>query len=337
MNEVNDLAGGNVTLEAVHVETEGFGPGHEVVDALDADLEFAAPHGDQDNPQLLGTRQLEFLEQWAADWEGQSMKLALSQSPFSQSTTHSGANFDLLRWDQDSNGWPKPGRDRAVHQLRKAFAPHLSGDQHLGLSLKHGVDEYDDAIYSFAGPSMLNIFPRIWDPLNTESGKGDREVSPLGQYQDKHNNLLTVMAVANPEVYYQDQEVADMPPKDDLGIGYGIVRVNTRERQYSFEAWPANVNPLDEDAKPFDNWPITFEQTENDGRVPTGFLTPRIAAVAEPVVKVFKESNNELEYARRYTTSTVDLPVFDNQALYRVILSDPSTGYHEEFLNQRAQ
>ncbi|MFT4726724.1 MAG: alkaline phosphatase D [Granulosicoccus sp.] len=201
------------------------------------------------------------------------MKIALSQSPFSQSTTHSGDNFDLIGWDQDSKDWPKPGRDQAVHQLRKAFAPHLSGDQHLGLSLKHDVDEYNDAVYSFAAPSMLNIFPRIWDPLNQSDGRGDREINPLGQYTDKHNNLLTVLAVANPEVYYQTFEPADKPSKNDLGIGYGIVRVNTRDRQYSFEAWPADINPLDAQARPYENWPVTFEQEDNDGRVPEGFFT----------------------------------------------------------------
>jgi alkaline phosphatase D len=84
-----------------------------------------APHAIQDDLKLLGNRQLDFLEQWAADWEGQSMKIALSQSPFSQSTTHSGEQFNVIRRDQDSNGWLKPGRDRAVNHLRKAFAPHL--------------------------------------------------------------------------------------------------------------------------------------------------------------------------------------------------------------------
>lgn len=296
-----------------------------------------APHANQDNPQLLGNRQLDFLEYWAADWEGQSMKIALSQSPFSQSTTHSGEHFDLIGKDQDSNGWPKPGRDRAVQQLRKAFAPHLSGDQHLGLTLKHGLDEYDDAVYSFAAPSMLNIFPRIWDPLNTSDGIGNRDNDPLGQYTDKHSNLLTILAVANPEVYYQSSEPEDTPSKNDLGIGYGIVRINTRDRMYSFEAWPANVDPLADNAKPYENWPVTVNQTDNDGRQAIGFLPPRVAAEAEPVVQVFSETDNLLVYARRYPSAMIDLPVFDSTTSYRVVLSNPATGYREVFINQRIQ
>jgi hypothetical protein len=44
-----------------------------------------------------------------------------------------------------------------------------------------------------------------------------------------------------------------------------------------------------------------------------------------------------LEYARRYSTSAVVLPVFDRETFYRVVLSNPATGYSEEFVNQQAQ
>jgi hypothetical protein len=94
---------------------------------------------------------------------------------------------------------------------------------------------------------------------------------------------------------------------------------------------------LNADAKPYENWPVTFDQADNDGRVPEGFLMPRIAAVLEPVVQVFKEPNIVLEYARRYSKATVALPVFGRAASYRVVLSNPATGYREEFINQRAQ
>jgi len=73
----------------------------------------------------------------------------------------------------DANGWPKVGRDAAVRALRRASAPHITGDQHLGMTLRHGIESPGDAVYSFAGPSMLNIFPRIWDPENAEAGPGD--------------------------------------------------------------------------------------------------------------------------------------------------------------------
>ena len=33
--------------------------------------------------------------------------------------------------DFDANGWPQTGRNRALRAMRKAFAFHIAGDQHL--------------------------------------------------------------------------------------------------------------------------------------------------------------------------------------------------------------
>lgn len=295
------------------------------------------PHSSQTPRQLLGDKQHAFLENWAADWQGHSLKLAVSQSPFSQSTTHSGKDFNRIALDQDSNGWPKAGRDAAVHALRKAFAPHIAGDQHLGMTLKHGIALPGDAVYSFAGPSMLNIFPRIWDPVNTENGPGDKSSRYRGDYTDAHGNLISVLAAANPEIYYRPLPTVDTPSKNDLGIGYGIVRLSKHSGEYTFEAWPANTNPSDADAAPYPHWPITVSQQDNDGRVPTGYLPTRQAAVEQPVVQLFSEADNQLIYARRYPGPQVTLPVFDNQASYRVVLSEPESGYRELFEGQRAR
>ncbi|MFK8076491.1 MAG: hypothetical protein AB8B84_07885 [Granulosicoccus sp.] len=289
-----------------------------------------------EDQQLLGDRQHRFLESWAEDWTGQSMKLAVSQSPFSQSTTHSGQQFKKMKRDWDSNGWPKAGRDQAVSLLRKAFAPHISGDQHLGLSLKHGVANQDDAVYEFAGPSMLNIFPRVWDPLNEEDGPGDEDLNNLGAYRDIHGNLITVLAAANPSVYYDGYDTSGKVDKNSLGIGYGMVRVNKPNRQFTFEAWAANTSPSDITATPYPGWPITIDQTANDGRIPSGFLIPRVAATAEPIVKVFNELDSSLIYARRYSSPIVDLPVYDSSLSYRVQLLDDN-GYFEEFTGQLPQ
>lgn len=295
------------------------------------------PESTQQPRQLLGSDQLAFLEQWAADWRGQSMKLAVSQSPFSQSTTHAGQHFTRINRDQDSNGWPKQGRDDAVTLLRKAYAPHIAGDQHLGMSLKHGIEAPDDAVYSFAGPSMLNIFPRVWDPANQADGPGDRQSSRLGRHTDAHGNFINVLAVANPDVYYKPVAAQPVPSKNELGIGYGIVRINKALRQYTFEAWPANVAPDAVNATPYSGWPFTVDQMANDGRIPVGYLVPRQAPVAEPVIQVFNEKDASLVYARRSSTPAVVLPVFDSTTTYRVVLSDPSTGYREQFEQQTVQ
>jgi len=295
------------------------------------------PHSSQVPRQLLGERQLDFLENWAQDWNGQDMKLAFSQSPFAQSSTHSGANFNRNLLDRDSNGWPKAGRDRAVRQLRKAFAPHITGDQHLGMTLKHGVEFANDAVYSFSGPSMLNVFPRAWDPGNDNDGRGKANDEYRGVHIDEHSNIISVIAAANPPSYFSDYDQTKVVSKNDLGIGYGIVRVRKVERKYVFEAWPANEDPRQPLAAPYEHWPVVVDQLDNDGRTPVGFLTARNTLVNTPVVSVFKESDNTLLYARRYPSAQVELPIYDADDSYRVELTDDSGTYRETFSGQTMQ
>jgi len=282
---------------------------------------------------LLGERQLSFLDAWSKDWENQKLKLVVSQSPFAQSTTHSGADSTPNNLDKDSNGWPKSGRDKAVAAMRRASAPHINGDQHLGMSIKHGVLHHGDAVHSFSGPSMLNIYPRIWDPHNPESGPGDSSAGYAGEYKDAHGNLMTVLAVANPDVYYLPNTQKSRQ-KDQLGIGYGIVRMNKPQRTYEFAAWPASVQPLTSSASPYRGWPILVAQSDNDGRKPVAYLQQRIAPVEEAVVSVVNEQTQELIYARRYSSSIIDLPIFDASSSYTVEISDTATGYREVFTNQ---
>ena len=44
--------------------------------------------------------------------------------------------------DMDSNGWPPAGRKRALEAMRKGFAIHLAGDQHLASTIQYGVDGF---------------------------------------------------------------------------------------------------------------------------------------------------------------------------------------------------
>jgi hypothetical protein len=282
---------------------------------------------------LLGERQHVFLDDWARNWQGQQMKLAFSQSPFSQSTTHSGASFKRILTDRDSNGWPREGRDRAVRALQRVGAPHIAGDQHLGMLLRHGVDAADDAVFSFAGPSMLNIFPRIWDPLNDSDGPGVTGSPYTGTYTDAHGNLITVIAAANPAVYYRPVDMQTHARKDDLGIGYGIVTIDKSDHSFTFAAWPANRDPALQ-AQPYEGWPVTVSQADNDGRIPTGYLPPRQASVPQPLVVVEDERDDTLVYARRSATPGVSLPVYDSTTSYRVTLSDPEGAYRQQWVNQ---
>ena len=64
--------------------------------------------------------------------------------------------------DMDSDGWSGHGRDEAVRAIRKCFALHIAGDQHLASTIHYGVEEYGDSGFAFAGPALNNVWPRRW-------------------------------------------------------------------------------------------------------------------------------------------------------------------------------
>ena len=71
---------------------------------------------------------------------------------------------DKLAVDMDSNGWPQARRDEVLRLLRRCSAFHIAGDQHLATVVRHGIDAFGDAGYSFTGPALNNIWPRRWWP-----------------------------------------------------------------------------------------------------------------------------------------------------------------------------
>src|SRR5699024_10475683 len=168
---------------------------------------------------LLGDRQLAFLEQWAGDWSrGAQMKAVLSQSPFCGAhTMEKGATHDrnvprqpipprgaypsgdAPARDMDTNGWPQKGRDEALRLIRRGFALHMAGDQHLGSVIRYGVEEHGDAGFVFTGPALNNIWPRRWWP-SVDTGHRPLVGRPkyTGDFKDAFGNRLTVLAAANP-------------------------------------------------------------------------------------------------------------------------------------------
>ncbi|MCP4415953.1 MAG: twin-arginine translocation pathway signal protein, partial [Chloroflexi bacterium] len=130
----------------------------------------AAKEGDVAGALLLGERQLKFLDDWSADWTNKTwMKVVLSQTIFANVATlpkeksSSDAVVPSLKifktgeyppddvpvQDMDSNGWPQTGRNKALRAIRKGFAFHLAGDQHLGSFVQYGVDQWHDAGFAF--------------------------------------------------------------------------------------------------------------------------------------------------------------------------------------------
>jgi len=254
---------------------------------------------------LLGERQHAFLDAWGQDWTGAQMKVALSQTIFCGGAHIHGKVGGRLHADLDSNGWPQTGRDRAIHALRKCFALHFAGDQHLATIFQHGVNTFRDGIYSFCVPSIANLYLRWWDPL--EEGENREEGMPphLGDHRDGFGNLLTCWAVANPEPGGSGGKLTTR------AAGFGVVRLNKAERTITMECWPRNVDVSDPAARMYPGWPRTIEQTDNYGRAPVAYLpTIRVSGAEDPVVKVVDEASGDWIYCLRINGTSFRPKVF---------------------------
>lgn len=245
--------------------------------------------------QLLGSRQERFLQTWTQDWTGAQMKAVLSQTAFCGAVhMHGGPNARLLA-DLDCNGWPQTARNRALREIRRAWAVHLCGDQHLAVVVKHGIDQFGDAPYGFTSPALVNtIYGRWWHPLDEKPGPNPVPNSPLpwtGDFRDGLGNRISMLAYANPPDIQDERQRAD---------GYGIVRFHKQSRRVTFECWPRFADAKQGDAAQFPGWPITVEMPDNDGRQIAGHLPELVFENAEnPVVQVVAESDGEVLYTVR--------------------------------------
>jgi len=300
-----------------------------------------AADGDVPGAVLLGERQLAFLREWAADWSGGvCMKAALSQTIFSNvatlpETAESDAVVPGLKRlppggyaandrpvaDADSNGWPQSGRNRALRELRRAFAVHIAGDQHLGSTIQYGVDDWGDAGFAICVPSIANFFPRRWYPSVPARKPLPGAQRYAGDFLDGFGNRMTVLAVSNPVI--SGREPAAL---HDGAPGFGIVRFDKDERTITFACRPRSSDPADPgNNDPYPGWPITVRQRDNYGRRPQGFLPEiRVTGMTDPVVGVIDETRDETVYTLRIRGRSFRPMVF-REGRYRVIVGEPGT------------
>jgi hypothetical protein len=295
-----------------------------------------------DNPyaDLLGSRQMKFLDEWVSDWENTDIKVAVSQTIFADVSTYPDSFIidagtpQLLPLpqgvipkdykkakDMDSNGWPQTGRNDALRVLRKGFAFMIGGDQHLGSIVHHGIDEWEDAGYSFCVPSIANLWPRRWFP--SEPGQNHQPGMPLytGRYFDGFGNRITVEAVSNP--YISGKEPAQL---FDRAPGYGIIRLNKKTQEITMECWPRFTDPESPDAKQYPGWPVTIQIEDNYGRQSRLWL-PLIQTSGlyfPPVIQVIDEESNEIIYTIRAKNSSYQPKVF-KPGTYTVVIGEPGT------------
>jgi hypothetical protein len=253
---------------------------------------------DVDGAVLLGKRQLKFLDQWSQDWADAKMKVALSATIFCGGAhIHGGAN-GRLHADMDSNGWPQSGRNRALSALRKAFAFHLAGDQHLATIFHHGIDEFRDAIWSFCVPSIANLYLRWWEPLKPGANREANSPEYTGDHLDGFANKVTNYAAANPEKKPAGNVL------NTRSAGFGIVRLNTAKRTITMECWPRNVDITDPKTSQYPGWPKTISQFDNYNPSSWGKAGEITFNVADPVVQLIDEYTMQVLYTVRVKGKT---------------------------------
>ncbi|MGB4741839.1 MAG: hypothetical protein WBH50_26895, partial [Fuerstiella sp.] len=188
---------------------------------------------------------------------------------------------------------PQSGRNRALAVLRKAFAFHIAGDQHLATIFHHGIEEYRDAVWSFCVPSIANLYLRWWEPLQPGENREPGSPEYTGDQLDGFANKVTNYAAANPE----------KKPAGNLlntrAAGYGIVRLNTKTRQITMECWPRNVDITDPAAQQYPGWPRTISQFDNYNPPSWGKLGELTFDVESPVVQLVDAATNEILYTVR--------------------------------------
>lgn len=320
---------------------KGLLPNAQITNGWPASSDYnAAAESDAPGAVLLGERQLKFLQDWADDWSGGTwMKVVLSQTIFANVATlpegvSSGAVTPRLpilepgqyapnEWrvhDHDSNGWPQSGRNRALREMRKAFAVHIAGDQHLGSTIQYGIDKWRDAGFALCVPAVSNIWPRRWYPPEPGLNQEPNALGYTGDYKDGFGNLMTVHAVSNPSL--TGRQPVNLY---DRATGFGLVRFQRSTRDVTIECWPRLPQLFQDNGGQYPGWPVKFNQLDNYGPEPVEFLpTFSITNLDNPVFQIIDESNNEILYTLRINGAQFRPKVF-KKGNYTVKIGEPDT------------
>ena len=196
--------------------------------------EFDTRALDREDLTLLGKRQLDFLKDWGSS--STKLKAVLSQSPYCQP-------HHLMVADFDSNGWPQSGRKRALEVIRDANAIMVHGDLHFSTLVQQGIDDWEDAGWSYTLPAVSTAMHRAWRPKVDGQNRQPGAPDYTGRFLDGWKNKITIWAAANPHTFLieDDFEGDGRPLLDymrDGGLGYGIVRFKKGEDSVTFESWP---------------------------------------------------------------------------------------------------
>lgn len=296
------------------------------------DSNFDPKTADIQGAELLGERQMKFLNEWAGDWRGAEMKAVLSQTIFTAMATTHGGNRERLVADYDTNAWPQAQRNAALRLMRKVFAVHLAGDQHLPAVVHYGIDEHRDGPVAFAGPAVNVGYPRWWEPTKPGGNRAPGAPEITGDFTDHFGLPLTVMAVANGAIKPSGTVMEMMEQK---ASGLGLARFDKPNRKITFECWPFLADPIKEGTQ-FPGWPVAINMTDNYGRKATAWLPKiQVSGILNPVVEVIREDGGELIHAQRIVGTEYQPGVFESGE-YIVRISEPESGKRKELKGIRA-
>jgi alkaline phosphatase D len=161
------------------------------------------------------------------------------------------------RRDFDSNGAPVRARRKAIRLIKQARALVLSGDQHLGTLVRHGVDTFTDGPVQYTAPAAGTAWQRWFEPARAlPNARGPN----TGDFTDGFGNRFRVLAVANPRITLAqvravkgNNRIGDRELKRE---GYGIVTVDKLREEFVIECWPWQQDPTAGDAQQYPGWPF---------------------------------------------------------------------------------
>ncbi|WP_017930697.1 alkaline phosphatase D family protein [Robiginitomaculum antarcticum] len=285
------------------------------------DPNFDPKSVDLPGAQLLGERQLNFLESWATDWHGADMKAVFSATVFNSMATTHGRKYERLVGDYDSNAWPQTPRNKAVEKLRKGFAFNIAGDQHLPAVIQYGLESHRNGSFAFAGPAVNVGYPRLFEPLVPPSKVYDPAQPITGDYMDNFGLPMTVIAFNNGSKKPRENKLLKL---EDRGSGLGIVKFNKPEQSITVQCWSMLSDPA-KDAQ-FNSFPVTVKMMDSFVPDNAGYLPPiTVKGASKPVFQLVDAATKDIIYTVRSQKPTFR-PMADSTGTYQVVVSDPETG-----------
>ncbi len=269
---------------------------------------------DKPGVEMLGSRQLKFLNDWKMNWEGINMKVLLSQTVFANIATHHGGLEEYLYGDLDSGGWPKTGRDEVIKLMRSIGAFHINGDQHLPSIMQYGLTDYRDAGWSFCTPAIAVMYLRWFLPDELGQPVVDRpehNYPNTGKYTDAFGNKNYVYAIGNPGKITVDKD-SRYTHAQIRSSGFGMVTFDQQSRDIDIDAWRfiadvENPNPIRDQ---FPGWPFRINQYDNFGMGAKNVLPEISVNIPDQVIEVRKVNTNELIRIFRMKGNSVQVKLF---------------------------